>query len=239
MSSCAKYLTLPENYILATGTTDRCKSDPLHEHTTWDAWEKWVSLRYKDLMYEMLPRRGEKWHRGIVFKGMVARGSASTPMGLGHSLSSKRKWARHLYNRVVHPTSSAKGIAKYQELKVNAKHLHIKNGSPIPTDEQLMFEAVGGSNKCHRQRSSSMLSVSSISSAAAHDACIEREKRLWGYMQQPLDNFAAFMTSFASQFGVQMDLVPTLFSPFPPTDDLDVPQPPTGTPSSSSPPPPM
>ncbi|KAI5671933.1 hypothetical protein M9H77_12297 [Catharanthus roseus] len=39
--------------------------------------------------------------------------------------------------------------AKYQELKANAEHLHIMTYSPIPTDEQLMFEAGSGSNKGH------------------------------------------------------------------------------------------
>ncbi|KAI5655073.1 hypothetical protein M9H77_32260 [Catharanthus roseus] len=37
---------------------------------------------------------------------------------------------------------------KYQELKTNTEWLHIETGSPMPTDEQLMFEAVG-SNKGH------------------------------------------------------------------------------------------
>ncbi|KAI5677479.1 hypothetical protein M9H77_08429 [Catharanthus roseus] len=59
----------------------------------------------------------------------------------------------------VSPTGSAKGtmgrymirpiLAKYQELKANAEHLHIETSSPIPTDEQLMFEATGGRNKGH------------------------------------------------------------------------------------------
>ncbi|KAI5658655.1 hypothetical protein M9H77_27448 [Catharanthus roseus] len=87
-----------------------------------------------------------------------------------------------------------------------------------------MFEATGGSNKGHvygfgsesaaitaeRQggSSSSMSSVPSISSAAGHEACIKRERRLWGYMQQAQERFASFMTSFASQCRVQLDSVP-------------------------------
>ncbi|KAI5671787.1 hypothetical protein M9H77_12151 [Catharanthus roseus] len=42
-----------------------------------------------------------------------------------------------------------KGIPKYQELKANEKCLHIENGSPMLTDEQLTFEAAGGSKKGH------------------------------------------------------------------------------------------
>ncbi|KAI5672506.1 hypothetical protein M9H77_12870 [Catharanthus roseus] len=50
--------------------------------------------------------------------------------------------------RVVHPTASPKGI-KYQELKANTECLHIETGSPLQTEVQFMFEAVGGSNKGH------------------------------------------------------------------------------------------
>ncbi|KAI5658832.1 hypothetical protein M9H77_27625 [Catharanthus roseus] len=137
-------------------------------------------------------------------------------------------------------------------LKANAEHLHIETGSPIPSDEQLMFEAAGGSNKGHvygfgsqsgaitaeRREGSSSLSVPSVSSTAGHDACIEREKKLLGYMQQAQERFADFMHSFASQCGVQLDSVPALFPPFSLTHDAtsDVarvdPQPPTSPPSS-------
>ncbi|KAI5678237.1 hypothetical protein M9H77_09187 [Catharanthus roseus] len=80
---------------------------------------------------------------------------------------------------------------------MDADCLHIETGSPISTDEQLMFEAASGSNKGHvygfgsqfaaitaeRQAdSNSSSSVSSISFAAAHKSCTERERRLWGYM---------------------------------------------------------
>ncbi|KAI5667748.1 hypothetical protein M9H77_17601 [Catharanthus roseus] len=76
--------------------------------------------------------------------------------------------------------------------------------------------------------SSSSSSVPSVSSSAAHDVCIEREK----------NKFIGFMTSFASQCGVQLDSLPTLFPSFPPMDDLNIPQLLTSPPSSSSQPPP-
>ncbi|KAI5654483.1 hypothetical protein M9H77_31670 [Catharanthus roseus] len=80
------------------------------------------------------------------------------------------------------------------ELKANTERLHIEVGSSILTNEQLMFEAAGGSNKGHvysfdsqstavtaeRQggSNSSMSSVHSISFAAGSEACIEKEMRL-------------------------------------------------------------
>ncbi|KAI5667749.1 hypothetical protein M9H77_17602 [Catharanthus roseus] len=76
--------------------------------------------------------------------------------------------------------------------------------------------------------SNSSSSVPSVSSSAAHDVCIEREK----------NKFIGFMTSFASQCGVQLDSLPTLFPSFPPMDDLNIPQLLTSPPSSSSQPPP-
>ncbi|KAI5665132.1 hypothetical protein M9H77_24455 [Catharanthus roseus] len=137
----------------------RYRWDQIHERAIWDAWKKWVSLRYKDLMYE----------------------------------------------------------AKYQELKSNAECFHIDTDSSIPTDEQLMFETTSGSHKGHvydfssqfatviaeqRSGSSSLSSVPSVSSMGTHESCIEREKTLWGYMQQAQDKFDGFMTLFASQCGV-------------------------------------
>ncbi|KAI5654032.1 hypothetical protein M9H77_31219 [Catharanthus roseus] len=106
----------------------------------------------------------------------------------------------------VCPTASAKEtVSRYmirpilgEELKANAEHLHIKTGSPILTDEQLMFQHTGGSNKSQvygfgsqsavvipKRRggsSNSMSSVASVSCTAGHEACIERGRRLWGYM---------------------------------------------------------
>ncbi|KAI5662942.1 hypothetical protein M9H77_22265 [Catharanthus roseus] len=110
-----------------------------------------------------------------------------------------------------------------------------------------MFETVCGSNKGHvygfdsqsatitveRQGGSSSSSlVHSVSSGTAHESYIEREMRLWGYMQQAQDKFAGFITPFASQCGGQIDSVPTLFLPLP--KDNATSQPPTGPPSSSS-----
>ncbi|KAI5667633.1 hypothetical protein M9H77_17486 [Catharanthus roseus] len=84
--------------------------------------------------------------------------------------------------------------AKYQDLKANVERLHIETGSPILTDEQFMFEAASRRNKgciygfgsqsvvvtaeCWGGNSSFMYSVPSVSSAASHEACIERERRL-------------------------------------------------------------
>ncbi|KAI5664514.1 hypothetical protein M9H77_23837 [Catharanthus roseus] len=82
---------------------------------------------------------------------------------------------------------------KYQELKANAECFYIETDSPMLTDEQFMLEVVGGSNKGYvygfgsqyaainveRQGGSSSSSlISPVSSAVAHDDCIEREKRL-------------------------------------------------------------
>ncbi|KAI5683032.1 hypothetical protein M9H77_04260 [Catharanthus roseus] len=108
---------------------------------------------------------------------------------------------------VVYPTTLSKETVSRnairqtfgKELKANAECLHIETSSSMPTDEQLMFEAAGGSNKGHvygfgsqclainaeRWGSSSSSSfILSVSSAAAGDAYIEREKKVWGYMQQ-------------------------------------------------------
>ncbi|KAI5672848.1 hypothetical protein M9H77_13212 [Catharanthus roseus] len=119
-----------------------------------------------------------KGHKRTGCKGVVARGLASISAGLagedGRGLYTVRN-------------------AKYQELKANSERLHIKIDSPILTDEQLMFEAVGASNKSpvygfnsqstagiteHHGSSSSSSSVPSVSSIVAHEACIERERRL-------------------------------------------------------------
>ncbi|KAI5652598.1 hypothetical protein M9H77_29785 [Catharanthus roseus] len=47
------------------------------------------------------------------------------------------------------PGQTKEHVAKYQELKTNAKRLHIETSSPMPIDEQLMFEVASGSNKGH------------------------------------------------------------------------------------------
>ncbi|KAI5663220.1 hypothetical protein M9H77_22543 [Catharanthus roseus] len=161
------------------------------------------------------------------------------PMGLDHSVTEEN--GRGICTvRVVHLTASAKGIvgphAKYQELKTNAEHLHIEIGSTMATDEQLMFEAAGDSNKGHDKEAA----------AARHQfvgiffgcpQCMHQEgEKLWGYMQQAEDKFAGFMTLFASQYCVQHNSVPTLFRHFPPMDD-PISQPSTRPSSSSSSPP--
>ncbi|KAI5677798.1 hypothetical protein M9H77_08748 [Catharanthus roseus] len=69
--------------------------------------------------------------------------------------------------------------AKYQELKDNAECLHIETGSPISTDEQLMFEATSGSNKGHVYgfgSHSSLSLVPLVSSVAVYESCVEREE---------------------------------------------------------------
>ncbi|KAI5667226.1 hypothetical protein M9H77_17079 [Catharanthus roseus] len=177
----------------------RYRWDPLHEHAIWDAWQKRASLRYKDLMYErahMLSRSGRR-HRGTVCRGMVPRGSASTLADLDHSMSGGRKWARHLQNQSCTSYCISKrdngSTPEILGAKGEREHLHIEISSPIPTDEQLMFDVAGGSNKGHvydfgsqsaaitielRRSSSNTSSVPSVSSAAAHNACSEREKWL-------------------------------------------------------------
>ncbi|KAI5661688.1 hypothetical protein M9H77_21011 [Catharanthus roseus] len=119
--------------------------------------------------------------------------------GFGKSSRKGREDGRGLHTvRTVCPTTSAERKAKYQEMKTNMEKLHIETGSPILTEEQLMFEVASGSNKDHvygfgskstvvtvERRggsSSSMSSVPSISFTASHKAYIERERRLWGYM---------------------------------------------------------
>ncbi|KAI5666801.1 hypothetical protein M9H77_16654 [Catharanthus roseus] len=84
--------------------------------------------------------------------------------------SSGRKWAR-----VVRPTTLAKGTEKYQELKRNAERLHIETHSPIPR------QAVNPSPPSAGRQQQYVIGFVT-SSAAAHDAFIDREKRLWGYM---------------------------------------------------------
>ncbi|KAI5681631.1 hypothetical protein M9H77_02859 [Catharanthus roseus] len=146
-------------------------------------------------------RRGGRQHSRTGCRGMVTRGSASTPVGLGLSLSGRNNKG-HVYG--------------------------FGSRSAAVTAERW-----GGST-------SSMSSVPSVSSSACHKARIERERRLWGYMQQTQERFAGFMTSFTSQCIVQLDLVPTLFPPFSLLDNDATSQPPTSPPFfSPSPPPPL
>ncbi|KAI5657198.1 hypothetical protein M9H77_25991 [Catharanthus roseus] len=104
--------------------------------------------------------------------------------------------SRRLHNQscTSYCISKRDNASTYDEPKANVECLHIENCSPMPTDEQLMFEATDGSNKGHvydfgsqsaaitterRKVSSSSSLVSLVTFVAAHDAWIEREKRLW------------------------------------------------------------
>ncbi|KAI5667499.1 hypothetical protein M9H77_17352 [Catharanthus roseus] len=98
----------------------RYRWDPMHERAILDAWQKQASLRYKDLMYEV----------GI--QEEARGGTAESAIGAWWPGA----WQAHRWD-------------KYQELKANAKRLHIETGSPILNNEQLMFEAAGGSNNGH------------------------------------------------------------------------------------------
>ncbi|KAI5649104.1 hypothetical protein M9H77_35109 [Catharanthus roseus] len=128
----------------------RYRLDPMHERTIRDAWQKWASSRYKDLMYEVRmdrhTRRSRRRHSRTDCRALVARGPASSPAGLGLSLS--------------------------------------------------------GHNHEHRRGSNSSSSVPSISFAAP-TSLVSRGRGGWEYMQWAQDKFADFMTSFASQYGVQ------------------------------------
>ncbi|KAI5677076.1 hypothetical protein M9H77_08026 [Catharanthus roseus] len=104
--------------------------DLMHEHVIWDAWQKQASLRYKDLTYEVRVDRGENG-RGLYTVRLVCP-----------TASVEGTMSRYTIQRVS-------GEAKHQEPKANAKNLHIDTHLLIPIDEQLMFEAVGGSNKGH------------------------------------------------------------------------------------------
>ncbi|KAI5671417.1 hypothetical protein M9H77_11781 [Catharanthus roseus] len=139
-------------------------------------------------------RRNGRRHSRIGCRGIVVRGLARTPMGLGLSLSRGRRWERPLNSR----NCMSYCISRRDKLKANVECLLIETGSPIITNEQLMFEDAEGSNKghvygfvsqsavvteeCWGVTNSSMSSVPSVSSAVGHEACIERERRLWGYM---------------------------------------------------------
>ncbi|KAI5653897.1 hypothetical protein M9H77_31084 [Catharanthus roseus] len=120
------------------------------------------------------------------------------------------------------------------------RRVHMQTGSSMPTDEQLMFEATCGSNKGHvcgfgsqstaitierGGGSSSLPSVPSVSSSATHNTCIDREKRLWGYI--------VVGTGHVRRFHDLVHLLVWCTAGF---DNPDVPEPPTCPPSSSSPP---
>ncbi|KAI5666452.1 hypothetical protein M9H77_16305 [Catharanthus roseus] len=202
------------------------------------------NMYYTEFRARRHTRRSRRWHSRTNYRTVVARGLGSTPTGLGFSLSGGARplhsWTCMSYCISRRDSGSiydqrVLGEAKYQEPKANAKCLHIETGSPILTDEQLMFEGLSVA----AIRATFMVSAHSLqpspqsagkATAARHQFL--RERRLWGYIQQAEDMFVGFMTSFASQCGVQLDTIPTLFLPFPLPDDD------TSHPSSSSPPPP-
>ncbi|KAI5669772.1 hypothetical protein M9H77_19625 [Catharanthus roseus] len=95
----------------------------------------------------------------------------------------KKKWEAAQRNRL-----REYGGQGQWELKENVECLHIETDSLMQTDEQLMFEAAGGSNKGHvygfasqsatitveqQEDSNSSLLVPSVSSATAHESCIK------------------------------------------------------------------
>ncbi|KAI5677017.1 hypothetical protein M9H77_07967 [Catharanthus roseus] len=74
------------------------------------------------------------------------------------------------------------GDGKYQELKANAECLHIDTGSPIPTDEQLMFEAAVAAT-----RAMSMVSAHSLQPSPQNvgEAAATRHQFLRYLLRQP------------------------------------------------------
>ncbi|KAI5672297.1 hypothetical protein M9H77_12661 [Catharanthus roseus] len=90
--------------------------------------------------------------------------------------------------RVPYGTLGRNGcpLAKYLELTANVERLHIETGYGVLSDEQLIFEATGGSNKgyvygfgsqsrvitAEQQRGSSSSSVPSVSYTTTHECCI-------------------------------------------------------------------
>ncbi|KAI5654935.1 hypothetical protein M9H77_32122 [Catharanthus roseus] len=109
----------------------------------------------------------------------------------------------------------------YQELKANAERLHIEIGSPIPTDEQLMFQLhVFGffGIFCNMPRGLYREGEEVVGIHAAGTGEVHR-----------LHNIIRILVCSAC------DSVPTLFPSFSPSDDDATSQPPTG-PSYSSPP---
>ncbi|KAI5677865.1 hypothetical protein M9H77_08815 [Catharanthus roseus] len=148
-------------------------------------------------------RRGGRRHKRTSYRGVVARGLISTLAGL------EGEDGRGLRTiKTVCPIASTEGIvgrytirpvlgkANYQELKANAECLHVETGSPILTEEQLMCEVVGGSNKGH------------IHGFGSQSTAVTAERR---------GGSSNSMCSVLS-CGVQLDSLTTLFPPFPPPD---------------------
>ncbi|KAI5663007.1 hypothetical protein M9H77_22330 [Catharanthus roseus] len=175
-------------------------------------------------------RRGGRQYSRTGCRGVVAKGATSTLAGLA------REDGRGLHTvGTVCPTASTEGTmgrymirqvlgeAKYQELKFRLTVCNRYRGAWGRQQQLHVFGSFG------------------IFHNGLQGLYRERERRLWGYMQQAQERFTSFMTSFISQCGVQLDLVPTLFPHFLPSDDDTISQPPTGPPScpplSPAPPP--
>ncbi|KAI5649891.1 hypothetical protein M9H77_35896 [Catharanthus roseus] len=122
-------------------------------------------------------------------RGVVARDLASTPAGLGLSLS--ERWTR--------PSHSQKCMSHYI-IRRDSGSIH-----------QLSMEAT---------RAISMVLPHSLqllprsAGEAATAPCVRFLRYLSQQTTKP-ERFVSFMTLFASQCGVQLDSVPTLFPPFP------------------------
>ncbi|KAI5659140.1 hypothetical protein M9H77_27933 [Catharanthus roseus] len=151
----------------------RYRWDPMHEHAIRDAWQRWASLQYKDLMYKV-----------------HTDGYQSDWMSTAQYMSLCDEWGYKNRREVGRYTI---GPILGEELKANTERLHIETGSPISINKQLMLDAAGGNNRdnvygfgsqfaavtAERQRGSgsSMSSIPSVSSAAGHEACIKKERR--------------------------------------------------------------
>ncbi|KAI5677525.1 hypothetical protein M9H77_08475 [Catharanthus roseus] len=174
-----------DSHILILPTAD---AHFVEEHLSFGK----VPDRMKNMLYTEF--RAHKKRREMAQQnrlwGVAARGPASTPAGLAG------EDARGLRTvRTVCPIASVEEtVGRYRIRQV------LGESAAVTAERQ------GGSS------SSSLVPL--IHSAAAHKAYIERERRLCGYMQQAQEKFAGFMTSFAYQCRVQLDLIPTLFLPF-------------------------
>ncbi|KAI5676172.1 hypothetical protein M9H77_07122 [Catharanthus roseus] len=155
-------------------------------------------------------RRGRRQHNETFCKGVVSRSPVNTPVGLGLLLSWREKMAR---------PSHSQNCMSYCISRRDSGSIHdLTSFGGI--DKGHVYGVRSVYNRYHRTLGGSSLSlVLLVSSAAMHEAFIERERGLWGYMQQAHDKFADFMTLFASHCGVQLDSVPTLFPLFLSPDD--------------------
>ncbi|KAI5649015.1 hypothetical protein M9H77_35020 [Catharanthus roseus] len=149
-------------------------------------------------------------------RGVVARDLASTPAGLGLSLS--ERWTRPSHSQkcmshyiIRRDSGSIHELSSFGQ-KLNA---HIEINSPIPTDEQLIFELpVEATRAISMVLPHSLQPLPRSAGEAATAPCVRFLRYLPQQTTKP-ERFVSFMTLFASQCGVQLDSVPTLFPPFP------------------------